>query len=130
MINQQKIFKYGFFALTVAIILILTLRGSSGTDDLYLNTLQDKVEQLEREKLQLSAQISRRNINIEQLENVVASKDREIEDADQRRLRTIRYYETQISNIDDYTATQLDSFFIARYPHPIVESPQDSTRLN
>ena len=128
--NQAKLFKYGFFALIVAIILIVTLRGSSGTDDLYLDTLQEQIDRLEGEKRQLASQISRKLQNIEQLENVIASKDKEIEDADQVRLRTIRYYENQISNIDDYTPGQLDSFFVTRYPHPIMESEADSTRLN
>ena len=128
--DQAKIFKYGFFALIVAIILIITLRGDSGTDELYLDTLHAKVERLEQEKRQLSSQISRKMQNIDQLENVIASKDKEIVQADQIRLMTIRYYENQISNIDNYSPGQLDSFFIARYPRPIMESEADSTGLN
>ena len=115
---MDKIFKYGFFGLIIAIILILMFKGSTGGDKAYIDTLHEQITALEVEKSNLRAQNDNLMAQRIVLNDSLTILDTELSVSEQVNASTIRYYEKKIKDInyDSFTDPQLDSSFIARYP--------------
>ena len=115
--NSQKIFKYGFFVLIVAIIAILTLRGEPDGNKLYVDQLHEQIEALEDDILLLDDKndlLQGKNSVLSDSLNILFRETKEIE---LQKRRAIRYYEKKINLAKSLTTNELDSFFIKRYPN-------------
>ena len=113
--NQNNIFKYGFFALIAVIIAILMLKGDSDESKLYIDTLHEQIEVLNEKNSRLSEQNNQIAVDLDLKSDSIAVLSVDIAEIKQKRTSAIRYYEKRISNIDNLTTHELDSFFIARY---------------
>lgn len=118
---MKNLYKYGFFILIAIVIITFFFKGENRSDKLYIEELEDKVERLN----EINSRLEDENLSIEEANK--ARKDSilvlslEIEEIEIKKNLIIRNYEKRIKNIDNFTNSQLDSFFIARYPSPRVE---------
>ena len=113
--NLQSVYKYGFFALICVVIVVLTLKGRTQGDKLYLNTLETKIEVLEGDIQALDALNSNLKSDILILTDSVESLEQETLKLEGKRRAAIKYYEKKLTAINSYTVTDLDSFFTERY---------------
>lgn len=111
----DNIFKYGFFALIVVVILVYVFKGIPGETKAY-------IKKLEEEKIELNENISRleddnRRIvtNIELKMDSIRILESDLAEIENKRIAAIKYYEKRIRNIDNLTVHGLDSLFAERY---------------
>lgn len=103
-------------ALIVVIIAILTLRGEPDGNKLYIDQLEARIEALDHEISILDDKndiLQGTNYVLSDSLNILTNETKELE---LQKRRAIIYYEKRIKNMLDATVTELDSFFIARYP--------------
>ena len=117
MLNIKDVYKYGFFSLIIAIIVILIFQGRSDGDHLYEDELQSRIETLDTDIGALSGENEVLRLEIGVHEDSLRILGMETEDLEYKRKAAIQYYEKRIRVIEHYSVTQLDSFFTARYPN-------------
>lgn len=111
----DKIFRYGFFILLGAVIIIYIFKGMG--DKSYIRELENKVELLEQESAKIEEENIALELSVSSLKDTLAIVDTRASELEKKRLEAIKYYEKKLSNIDNFTTVELDSFFIARYGH-------------
>lgn len=118
---MNNLFKYGFFILIAIVIITFIFKGENSSDKMYIEGLEDKVERLNV----INSRLEEDNLAIEEInsarEDSISALSLEIEEIETKKNLIIRNYEKRIRDIDNFTNSQLDSFFIARYPSPRVE---------
>ena len=119
---MNNFFKYGFFILIAIIIVTFIFKGQNSSDKLYIEELEARVERLNV----INSRLDNENLDIEKINKArkdsILALSLEIEEIEIKKNLIIRNYEKRIRDIDNFTNSQLDSFFIARYPSPRVES--------
>lgn len=103
----------------------------SGEDNkAQIEMLEERNKQLEHRTDSLNGVIANHQETVDWLVDSINAKDRQIEQLGTQRKNIERYYARQITELNNYTVSELDSFFIARYPLTEGESPSDSTGSN
>ena len=113
--DPQKIFKYGFFAMIVVLILMLVFKGRTSGDKLYEQVLEDKIELLNHDISVLDDKNRLLQVEINVLSDSLGILDQKAKENENKRKAAINYYEKRIKALNDLTVHELDSFFAARY---------------
>ena len=112
---MNNIFKYGFFILVIAIILIVVFKGEGDGNKLYVQELENKIERLNDVNSLLEAKNSQIITDIGLKMDSIAVLESEVAEIENKRIAAIKYYEKRINNIDKFNVIQLDSSFTTRY---------------
>ena len=112
---MEKIFKYGFFLLAIAVVVMVSFRGPSSGDKLYLEELENKVNVLSKTNLLLEQRNSSISEDLSLKKDSIIVLESEIAEIEYKKILLTRYYEKRIKNIDNLDVSQLDSLFTARY---------------
>lgn len=111
----NKIFKFGFFALIAVIIVILSFKGSTEGDDLYLDELESKVKSLNVINSRLEDENSIISTQLEFKMDSISVLKSEVAEIEYKKILLTKYYEKKIRAIDKLNVSQLDSVFANRY---------------
>lgn len=113
-------------------------RGDKGYQDFAIKQLHKERAQLTEEIKAYEKEITRLKETAALEKKVIAMQDEVIKEKERAVILTKKYYEKEISKVRAYSISQLDSFFINRYPSPErdgridnpveVESDEDSGR--
>ncbi len=112
---MEKIYRYGFFVLMALVILVFVFKDESSGDNLYIETLESKIERLNMKNAYLDAQNSNIVADIEVKMDSIANLKSEVKRVEYKKTLMKRYYENKINAIDKLNVYELDSAFAARY---------------
>ena len=122
----DKVFKYGFFALIVVVILVYVFKGIPGETKAYIERLEEerkelneKITDLEGDNRKIVTELALKKDSIRILES-------DLVEIEHKRISAIKYYEKRIRNIDHLTVHGLDSLFATRYGLGSGTSEEDS----
>lgn len=113
---MNNFFKYGFFGLIVVVILLFLFRGRNSGDKLYMQELEDQLEQKDMKILRLSSEISRNHQNIARLNDSLTHLNNRVLDLKTQEQRILQNNEKQVETIDFVTLPELDSIIRSIYP--------------
>ena len=112
---SDRHFKYAFFIVISAIIIVFIFKGRTSSDKIYLNELESKVTSLNAINTRLEEQNSKIITDLALKMDSISVLEGEVAEIEYKKILLAKYYERKIKDIDRLNVIELDSAFSARY---------------